>query len=436
MAAIKTLFNLRWLALIVALAFFVNVDKAAAQAVLYGAAHTANTGDSVLYRIDPSTGEATEVGPIGFQGCSGMDFDSSWTLYATCTRADGTHVLITIDQETGSGIEVGPTGIQLLGSELQIGTDISFRNSDGTLFAYVLGLPDYLGTIDTSSGLVSEIGKVNFLELGNGIAFSPDGKLFHAGSRNSFTSAGKLRTLEQEPNAEGNIGVVSATPLKFPSNTPALINAMEFEPRTGILFVSLSYGGAESFLAIVNIKKGAVTVIGQTQDNMDAIAFVPVITEAASTTPTGAPYLKCNKVARGRYIRRHEEVEVMLENSSGSVKVRVLKPKSLCTVLYDDGGVLTESTTSLTCYRVKDVVRHRRNGHHLSFEWHHVYIDNEFGEQTLSVNQHQTLCVPSEIKDDKVKIKTHYHKRHRHSKYHKKHRRTKKHKRDDDDDDD
>ncbi len=413
MQATKTLFNLRWLTLIVALAFCLGIQNAGAESVFYGAAHSANTEDSVLYRIDPSTGEATEVGPIGFQGCSGMDFDPSWTLYATCKRADdGTHVLVTIDRESGSGTEVGPTGIQLLGRELILGTDISFR-SDGTLFAYIIGIPDYLGTIDPFSGLVSEIGKVFFLELGNGLAFSLDDKLFHVGSKSLIFAGGKLRTLAQEPNVEGNIESVPVANLKFPSQTPALINALEFEPRTGILFASLNYGGSESFLAIVNAKNGKVTVIGQTQDNLDAIAFVPVITEAASTpTPTAAPYLKCNKVSRGRHLKRHEEVEVMLENGTESVKVRVLKPESLCTVLHDDGGVFTESTTSLTCYRVKDVARHRKSGHHLSFEWHHVYIDNEFGEQTLSVKKHQTLCVPSEIKDDKVKIKTLYHKKH------------------------
>ena len=73
-------------------------------------------------------------------------------------------------------------------------------------------------------------------------------------------------------------------------------------------------------------------------------------------------------------------------------------------------------------------MRHRRNGHRLSFEWRHVYIDNEFGEQVMSVNQNQILCVPSEKKDEKVKIKTNDYKRHQHSKDHKK--------RDDDDDDD
>jgi len=422
MQGIKTLFNLRWLTLVVALVFFSNVDRVAAQSVLFGAAHTA-AGESVLYRIDPSTGEATEVGPIGYQGCNGMDFDASWTLYATCKSAQGNLVLITIDQDTGAGQLVGDSGILLQDDALEIGSDISFRNSDGALFGFFLDsdFGDFLGTIDPSTGGVSEVAMGSLVEFGNGLAFSLTDELLQAGSliRPSGLIYSKLHTLDQVADANGFLGISSNKNLTFSSTpegtslTKPRINASDFEPRTGILFASVNNGETESYLAIVNVKSGQVTLLGKTQDSLDAIAFVPVNTEATSTTPTGAPYLKCNKVARGRYINRHEEVEVMLQNSSGSVKVRVSRPESLCTVLYDDGGVLTESTTTLACYRVKNVMRHRRNGHHLSFEWRHVYIDNEFGEeQTLSVNQHQTLCVPSEIKDDQVKIKTNYHQSH------------------------
>ncbi len=397
MQTIKTLFNLRWLTLIVALTLFLGIEKSAAESVLYGAAHT-TTGESVLYRIDPSTGEATEVGPIGFQGCSGMDFNPSWALYATCTRADGTHVLVTIDQESGSGTEVGPTGIQLLGPELILGTDISFR-SDGTLFAYIIGIPDYLGTIDLPSGLASPIGNLHFLEWGNGLAFSPDDKLFHAGSISLAFAGGKLRILAQEPNVAGNIESEPVANLKFPSQTPALINALEFEPRTGILFASVNYGGSESFLAIVNTQNGHVTVMGQTQDSLDAMAFVPVpeVTDVPNTSLGGAPYLKCNKISKASYLK----IEVMLETSSESKMVRVMKPESLCTVLYyDEGGVLTESTTTLTCYKVEDVPRQRKSGHR------HVDVTNEFEEQTFSVGALKTLCVPTEVTGDRVHIET------------------------------
>ena len=173
---------------------------------------------------------------------------------------------------------------------------------------------------------------------------------------------------------------------------------LDFEPRTGIPFASVNDGGSESYLAIVNRKNGKVTLIGKTQDSLDAIAFVPVpeVTEAPNTGLGGAPYLKCNKVSKASYLRK----EVMLETSSGSKKVLVVKAESLCAVLYDEGGVLTESTTSLTCYKVEDVPKQRKSGHRL------VDVTNEFEEQTFSVGRLKTLCVPTEVTGDKDELVT------------------------------
>lgn len=431
MRATKTLFNLKWLTLIVALAFFLGIEETRAESVLYGVAHT-TTRESVLYQVDPATGEATKVGPIGFQGCNGMDFDASGTLYATCKSqsVDGNLVLVIINLETGAGQLVGDSGITMRDDALRIGSDISFRNSDGVLFGYFLDseFGDFLGTIDLSTGDVVDVAWGSLVEFGNGLAFSPTDALLQSGSlirRPGRLIYAKLHTLDQVADADGFLGISSSKNLRF-SSTPEdtnltipRINAMDFEPRTGILFASVNDGGTESYLAIVSAKNGKVTLLGKTQDSLDAIAFFPVNTEAASTT-NGPLYLKCNKVARGRYIRKHEEVEVILKNSSESIKVRVLKPVSLCTVLNDDGDVLTESTTSLTCYRVKDVARYRKSGHRLRFEWRHVDVTNEFGDQTLSVVAPQTLCVPTEVTDDRVKIKTWDHKKRHHSKDHEK----------------
>ncbi len=426
MKAIGTVLKITWLSMLFALCISLKSERVEAQSVLFGAAHNA-TGDSTLYRIDPATGVATAVGPIGFQGCNGMDFDASWTLFATCRSAAGNIVLITIDQETGTGQLVGDTEIAMINDALEVGSDISFRPSDDVLFSYFLDefSDDLLGTINLATGAVTDVSMGGPAEMGNGMAFSPSGDLYLAGTKiSSFLGllGVKLHLLEQVAGEDGSMSISSSIKLIL-SETPdgnALqaprLNAMDFEPRTGILFASVNDGGVESYLAIVNPSDGKVSFIGKTQDSLDAMAFVPVITEAIPTVPTGAPYLKCNKVARGRYIKKYEELDVMVENSSETVKVRVSRPESLCTVLYDDGGVLTESDTTLACYHTKNVMRYRKERGSLTFEWRQVYIDNEFGEQAFSAIQHQTLCVPSEIKDEKVKIKTFYHKRHRHEK--------------------
>jgi len=56
--------------------------------ILYGAAHLGEgTGPSTLYIIDKHTGAPTEVGPINFERCSGIDFDpATGILYGSCTE--------------------------------------------------------------------------------------------------------------------------------------------------------------------------------------------------------------------------------------------------------------------------------------------------------------------------------------------------------------
>jgi hypothetical protein len=110
-----------------------------------------------------------------------MDYDTQGTLYATCERSDGsdTHVLITIDPCTGAGTEVGPTGVEMLGFGDTM-SDISFRNSDGALYAY-LEASDGVGTVDPLTGAATALGPSNSGSCcGNGIAFSPGDVLYHA----------------------------------------------------------------------------------------------------------------------------------------------------------------------------------------------------------------------------------------------------------------
>ena len=60
-------------------------------------------GLSTLHQIDPRTGEATEIGPIGFERVPRLSKTNRGTLYATGERDDGSDavVLITTDLETG-----------------------------------------------------------------------------------------------------------------------------------------------------------------------------------------------------------------------------------------------------------------------------------------------------------------------------------------------
>ncbi|TMD02445.1 MAG: DUF11 domain-containing protein, partial [Chloroflexi bacterium] len=241
-------------------------------AALYGAAQRFG-GASILYAIDPATGAAAPVGPIGFDRISGMDFEPrTGILYATGNRpGTNTHVLITIDPSTGVGTEVGPTDINSINFN-NTATDISFRSSDGALFAYLRRNSD-LAIINLATGRATFIGSTFAAgSAGNGLAFSPGDTLYHADEI-------ELDTLDPETGL-----ATLLVPLSFsaPADTFPRINAMDFDPTTSVLFGSLSdgFGGDENYLATVDIVSGVVSIIGSTAAGLDAIAFFPTPTSS------------------------------------------------------------------------------------------------------------------------------------------------------------
>ena len=156
-----------------------NTQTAFAQPILYGLDSFGRSSSvtSSLYTIDTTTGAATLVGSTGFIRCSGMDFDSSGTLFATCERTNTDSVLVKIDTSTGLATEVGPTGAEVFLRTNNI-SDISFRNSDGVLFGYG-ATNGPLMTINTATGAATPIGTTQSTDAATSIAFSLSDVLFH-----------------------------------------------------------------------------------------------------------------------------------------------------------------------------------------------------------------------------------------------------------------
>ncbi len=278
------------------------------QLQLFGVAHIGNDGESTLYRIDTATGVATPIGSgIGFERVSGLDFHPrTGVLYATGERSDGsnTHVLITVDWKTGVGSEVGPTGVESFLGIFQgrnTFTDISFRPSDGTLFAFsVPGVG--LATVDLSTGAATQIafesvqGELGFqANDGSALAFSPSGTLFHAAGEqpDGATCSGSpplggggapgCPDLLHIVDPATSIATI-AQELLFPAAPPEATddrdprpNAMAFDPKTGVLFASIVYGfrsgGPTNWLGTFDVNTGSVTLLGEMVRGMDALAF-------------------------------------------------------------------------------------------------------------------------------------------------------------------
>jgi hypothetical protein len=257
------------------------IGPAYAQPVLYGAAHVStgpgNQGSpSTLYTIDPTTGVATPVGAIGFNSCSGIDFHPlSAVLYGACRDpTTGNSVLITINTSTGAGTLVGLTGLEALpqpGGNTGI-PDISFRNSDSTLYAFLQGTLDSLGTLNTATGQVAFIGVTGDTGGAHGMAFDLSDTLWHTRLSGTVT----LNTLNPNNGAFTNQFTIALPDLD--AGIPERINSLEVEPATGTMYgIARGFNIGNYALVTVNTSTGVVTQQGGlTQTGLDAIAFEDV----------------------------------------------------------------------------------------------------------------------------------------------------------------
>jgi hypothetical protein len=271
-------------------------------ALLYGAANSASGEASFLYSINPTNGTPTLIGPMGFGQVGGIRFNATGNLFGTgLTQINsGVFSLISITPCTGLGNVVG-TAQQLEEIDFEKYADISFRKSDGALFATLFGEGgNGLATINTTTGVPTAVATFPSFAAGAGIAFSSTGTLFYAAGASLDTvntTNGSLTT------------VASFTFPNFFEGSPSALTAMDFQPGTGTLFGAANTATAApeeiapahapvrnggpptlpaNFLVTVNTTSGAVSSVGQTETGMNSIAFSPaVVLPPASITATG-----------------------------------------------------------------------------------------------------------------------------------------------------
>lgn len=275
---------------LVAWVLLVGAGRSAAQTTpkLYGAAHTGYNGPSTLYEINPANGAATVIGPIGFNRCGAMDFNAAGALYATCERTDGSSkvVLVTINPATGAGTEVGLTGVEAFGGmwlDDPMAMDMSFRKSDGKLFAYT-SPGDALATVNTATGAMTQLafpsGASSF-QLACFCGYA----LAHSGTDVLWLAAGDhLFTLNQD-----NSFATFVRTMTFPLNTfkSDYLSAMDFAPD-GSLFAANSdiMEIVPTRLVKVDVSTGAITILGNTVNGLRALAWKA---EAALPPPPPPP---------------------------------------------------------------------------------------------------------------------------------------------------
>ena len=233
------------------------LDPTQACASLFGC----DSGGSTLYRINPDNGSAFPVGLMHLVDCGGLARDPlTGTLYASGRNpATSLESLWTVDPSTGAATLVGPMGVQST-------SDLAFR-ADGTLFSFHLLDDDggqwTVGVVDLATGAVSILGPSGTAGDGNGIEFDAMGRLLHA---NEFT----VNRLNQSSGAAQALAT-----LIFPSVACTTPHLSALAARgSGALYGVLSCGFlSPTYLVTVDPASGVVSSVGKTQDNLEGIAF-------------------------------------------------------------------------------------------------------------------------------------------------------------------
>ena len=164
---------------------------------------------------------------------------------------------------------MGPLGVDIRPGAM---SDMSFR-SDGTLYA-IDGL-NSVYTVNTSTGAATLLGGVSSFPSGNALAFSLTDILYKVDIEAAYNV--------NQTNGSGTF----VTSINYPNATDRA-NGMDFDPVTGVLFASVRHGPFGpgladnaptdtpfNYLATIDLATGNVTAVGQTVNNLDALAVQP-----------------------------------------------------------------------------------------------------------------------------------------------------------------
>jgi hypothetical protein len=238
--------------------------------VLYGADGAGGT-TSNLYILNPATGAVvTTVGNIGFAVTGLAIHPSTGVMYGSTGRMSATspHSLITIDKTTGAGTLVGTF---LVGSAETM-ADLTFT-SDGTLYGWLEPSTDSLFTINTATGQATLVGNSGLDTFGSGLAASSANVLFYAG----FGDTGDLDTINRTTGLPTTVGTLNGS-------TDRSISAMAFNSAGTLYAVRLDESRTPPRVAdllTINTTTAAITILGPTINNLDAIVFDGIAAPAA-----------------------------------------------------------------------------------------------------------------------------------------------------------
>ena len=236
------------------------VDGYTYEVVPYLYAADGKTGlDGDFYRIDPATGAAEVVGPIGYS-ITGLCMRPDGALFgteATQSGNQGNGRLISINPETGAGTVVG---------DLFDGSIYHSSTADCTFVGNrMIGWSesgDDPVEIDTATGAVTVISNTGVSSSGSGIAMHPDGTVYFAPGRVN----GNLYII----NVDTGVGFEGPA---FSGGTYDNINSMAWLDGTMYVVDTQDMGSTSSqqVLSSLDLATGTLTAIGPLPTPIDSI---------------------------------------------------------------------------------------------------------------------------------------------------------------------
>jgi PKD repeat protein len=244
-------------------------------------ATTPGRGEATLYSIDAETGETTEIGDVGFNRISAIDFDDNGTLYGVGENADGDSVLITIDTDTGEGTLVGETGVA------DDFPGCTYDEDSGTF--YLFGEDGDLYEIDLSDGSATLVGSDSDTAArdGNSIGVDASGDFYHCMSEElwSFDATDGSHTFESDmtfDTGDSSDYIDGVRGMDWDESTSAFKAVVKIWDESGSTYIY--------YLADIDPSDASMDLIATT-GNMGSIAVTkigrsPEITAGPTATPT------------------------------------------------------------------------------------------------------------------------------------------------------
>ena len=248
---------------------------------LWGSSSEVGPNASSLFKIDPTTGLATLVGPTGFaDAISGVKFDPlTGTLYGILGFDCSGARLITVNPSTGAGTLIAP----LIGDGFDGSTPVFCGGgSDGLAFA-----PDgtlYAAGFDLGTALILRVDKSNGTVLDSkvvpaniaGLAFDSQGTLWI--SNGDATGLPELHTLDPATGSYTSTLTLSEY---------VVISDLAFAPD-GTLYAAISDEGK---LATVNTTTGLVTRVGSFGGDVGVMTGLALGMATSQLTALGPAHL-------------------------------------------------------------------------------------------------------------------------------------------------